>query len=87
MSVYVDTDANSNYLWPTGTSLTTSQKQLTMTTLNNIIGSTDVPNELEPDQVRYGCRLVNNSADTHTYYVYVRFLFIRQGVLAPVSIG
>lgn len=91
MSIYVDTDADPNYLWPTGPSLTGSQKNLIVTVLPQLVGSDIAPNTeggstvsaanvgrtLGLNEQRIGFNLRNQSADTHTYYCYLRFVVIR----------
>jgi hypothetical protein len=94
MNIYVGTDADPNYLWPTGASLTSSQKNIIVTVLPQVVGSALAPNEEGSDgvsglsspnvgktlglhQQRIGFNFRNQSADTHTYYLYLRFVVIR----------
>lgn len=77
VSIYIGTDNNRDYLWPTGTSLTSAQKNLFFSTAYNIIGSTDADNELDTYQYRAGYQLYNNSGGSLTYYLKFRGFVLR----------
>lgn len=77
INIYVAQDNDPDYLWPTGTALTTEQKKLQISQIHNIVGFETPKNDIDINQQRVACRLVNTSADTQTYYVYVHWIFVR----------
>jgi hypothetical protein len=72
-SIYVDTDNDANYLYPSGGSLTAGQKNFTLQVIWDYAGSNDST----------GSRVVkivikNGDSGAHTYYVRSKYYGIKQ---------
>jgi len=76
VNIYVGTDNDINYLWPNGISLSSSQKNFSLTLLPQITMETTLASDLRFNQQRIGFNLRNQSSDTHTYYIYFRFTIL-----------
>lgn len=74
-SIYVDTDNDSNYLYPTGASLSSGDLDL------NSSWSIDLENSNDSNGVREAVvAIVNDDSSSHTYYIHAKFYGIKQGL-------
>jgi len=75
LSVYVDTDDNANYLYPSGGSLSAGQMNFDLQWGIDYTLSSDTTGERIAKVV-----IKNNDGSAHTYYVHAKFHGIKQGI-------
>lgn len=78
ISIYVDTDDDPAYLWPSGVSLSAGQKNLQFDWFMSLY---DLQNDTNESRVRI--YLKNNDSNSHTYYFYLRWLYVAGGSGSP----
>lgn len=78
-SIYVDQDANEDYAYPYGNSLSTGQKNLEFT---HFINANFISGNQNKTRVTFSLR--NRDGSSHTYYVYVRWVYLAGGSGAGV---
>ena len=74
-SVYVDTDDNENYLYPSGGSLSDGQMNFDLQWSVDYTLSDDETGERVVKVV-----IKNNDGSAHTYYVHAKFYGVKQGI-------
>lgn len=67
ISLYVDTDANVNYLWSSGNSLSSGQLKVNLTWNLDYASSSDATGER-----KYMVTLKNEDTAAHNYYLYIK---------------
>lgn len=70
-SVYVDTDNDGDYEWPDGGSLSAGQKNMQLEWFHQLSY-----NQNNPGKDRIKVKLKNLDSGNHTYYLYVRWVYL-----------
>jgi len=74
-SIYVDINKNSNYLYPSGASLTDAQMNFDLQWNIDYETSSDTTGERKAKVM-----IKNNDSSAHTYYIHAKFYGIKQGI-------
>jgi hypothetical protein len=74
LSIFVDNDLDPAYMWPSGVSLSSGQKNLTVVGFMD-----DTYLNSNPNSARYRLYLKNNDSGAHNYYAYINFTYVTGG--------